>query len=291
MKTKKAIEIYLPPKTDSLNKEMLEKQSAITMILKGTPFEKDTNAIFEHLKRVQWAFHFSGEKERISIAEAKRNLALINTILVLFHSNTDIPKLKSDVIENSTDIPEEIIAAMKSAAKELYDKNLSLCHQGVVKYKRKDEIKEDGTIIVRSTNKPYFQDKEDKEYCEKVVVGVYSPITDLAHILNQKQRLEKIQGYAGNKTNKKEKPHIITDTFRMLCAIKVFCQCDGFEDWNYRGGKTDRNIRIFECLQVFGYATIRDTIDKDDEERQRQYIKERVRDAEKSNIVFVCPPL
>ena len=59
METNKAIEIYLPNITDSLNKEMLEKQSAITNILRETPFGKDTNAIFEHLVRVQGALHLS----------------------------------------------------------------------------------------------------------------------------------------------------------------------------------------------------------------------------------------
>ena len=291
METNKAIEIYLPNKTDSLNKELLEKQSTITNILKKTPFEKDTNAIFEHLKRVQWAFHFSGEKEGISIAEAKRNLALINTILVLFYSNTDIPKLKSDVIENSTDIPEEIIAAMKSAAKELYDKNLSLCHQNVVRYKKKDEIKE-GVIQHYSLKKGEVAYKEemDEDYCERVIIGEYRPITDLDHLLSQKQRLKKIQGYAGNKTNKKEKPHIITDTFRMLCAIKVFCQCDGFDGWGKRGN-AKRNECIFKCLQVFGYTTIKETKDAIKRAEQRNYWKNRVSAAVNTNIVFICPPL
>ena len=59
METNKAIEIYLPNNTDSLNKDLLEKQNAISKILKGTPFEKDTYTIFEHLVRVQGALHIT----------------------------------------------------------------------------------------------------------------------------------------------------------------------------------------------------------------------------------------
>ena len=283
METSKEITIYLPPMPKSLNKGLSAKQKEIEIKLKGTPFEKDTNTIFEHLVKVQGALHFSGEKERISIAKAKRDLDLINTLLVLFHSNPDVPKLKSDVIEESTHIPKEVIAAMKNVAKELYDKNLSLCHQSVVKYKRKDEIKENGTIVIRPEKTPYFQEKEDKNYCVRVVVGEYSPITDLNHLLNQKQKLEKIQGHAGNKTNEKDEPHILTDTFRMLCAIKGFCKCDGFEKWGKRGN-AERNRCIFECLQVFAIADDRKYLDANTQ-------RSRVRDAEIRNIVFVSLPL
>ena len=291
METNKAIEIYLPNNTDSLNKDLLEKQSAISKILCETPFEKDINAIFEHLVKVQGAMHYSGEKEERRTAKAKEDLNLINTIMVLFHSHSDAPKLKSEVIKQSTIIPEEIIAAMKNVAKELYDKNLSLCLKNVVKYKKKDVIK-NGIIIIEPIEKgeEVYKDKADKDYCEKVIIGEYRPITDYKHIRDQWDRLKKIKGYAGKKTIKKETPHIITDTFRMVCAIKVFCNCKGFYEWGKRGNAM-RNECIFKCLQVFGYTTIQNTTDAMEQADRRNYEKKRVNDAEKSNIVFISPPL
>ena len=291
MGTNKAIEIYLPNITDSLNKEMLEKQKDIAKILKGTPFEEDSNTIFEHLVRVQGAMHLSGENESITLAKVKKDLDLINTIMVLFHSQSDMPKLKSEVIEKSTHIPEEIIAAMKNVAKELYDKNLSLCHQSVVKYKKKDIIK-NGIIQIKELNKgeEVYKDEANKDFCEKVIVGEYRPITDYEHIRNQWNRLDKMQGDRGKKTNKKEKHHIIKDTFRIVCAIKIFCKCGGFKEWGRRGN-AKRNKCIFDCLQIFGYTTIKDTKDAIEREKQRNYWKNRVSAAENSNIVFVSPPL
>ena len=284
MEINKAIEIYLPNNTDILNKDLLEKQNAISKILKGTPFEKDTYTIFEHLVRVQGALHYSGEKEERRTAKAKEDLNLINTIMVLFHSHSDAPKLKSEVIEQSTIIPEKIIAAMKNVAKELYDKNLSLCLKNVVKYKKKDVIK-NGIIIIEPIEKgeEVYKDKADKDYCEKVIIGEYRPITDLEHIRDQRDRLKKIKGYAGKKTIKKETLNKVTDTFRMLCAIKGFCKCDGFDGWGERGN-AERNRCIFECLQVFAIA---DDIKYLDANTQRS----RVRDAETRNIVFISPPL
>jgi len=284
METNKAIEIYLPNNTDSLNKDLLEKQNAISKRLKGTPFEKDTYEIFEHLVRVQGAMHYSGEKEERRTAKAKEDLNLINTIMVLFHSHSDAPKLKSEVIEQSTIIPEKIIAAMKNVAKELYDKNLSLCLKSVVKYKKKDVIK-NGIIIIEPIEKgeEVYKDKADKDYCEKVIIGEYRPITDFEHIRDQWDRLKKIKGYAGKKTIKKETPNKITDTFRMLCAIKGFCKCDGFDGWGERGN-AERNRCIFECLQVFAIADDKKYLDANTQ-------RSRVRDAETRNIVFFSPPL
>lgn len=283
MQTNKTIEIYLP-NIVSLNKGLLAKQKEIAKILKGTPFEEDTNTIFEHLVRVQGAMHLSGENESITLAKVNKDLDLINTIMVLFHSQSDMPKLKSEVIGESTHIPEEIIAAMKNVAKELYDKNLSLCHKNVVKYKKKDVIK-NGIIIIEPIEKgeEVYKDKADKDYCEKIIIGEYRPITDLEHIRDQRDRLKKIKGYAGKKTIKKETPNKVTDTFRMLCAIKGFCKCDGFDGWGERGN-AERNRCIFECLQVFAIA---DDIKYLDANTQRS----RVRDAETRNIVFISPPL
>ncbi len=76
----------------------------------------------------------------------------------------------------------------------------------------------------------------------------------------------------------------------MLCAIKGFCKCDGFNGWGKRGN-AKKNRCIFECLQVFGYTTIKKNTDAMEKADQRNYEKNRVIAAERSNIVFISPPL
>lgn len=292
METNKAIEIYLPnfAKAISLHEELLEKQSQIANLLKGTPFEGDTITIFEHLVKVKEAMHLSGERTEKENNENSLRLDIVNNLLILFHPDEE-PKLKGNGI--CTSIPKEIIIAAKNAAKELYDKDLSLCHQSVVKYKKKDVVI-NGFIQTKQFKKKQVvcKDKKSKVYSEKVIVEEYRPITDRAHLLEKRESLLAQKRKAGAKTNIMGTPHIIKDTTRMLCAIKIFCNCDGFKDWGYRGGKTKRDKLIFDCLQVFGYASIIDSkdIDKYEREKQRQNIKEKIRDAETSNIVFVSPP-
>ena len=82
MQTNKVIEIYLPKK-DCFNKELAEKQSSITKILKGTPFEKDTNTIFEHLVRVREALHITESNMESRKTHLQEELDVIKTLLAL----------------------------------------------------------------------------------------------------------------------------------------------------------------------------------------------------------------
>lgn len=257
METNKAIEIYLPNNTDSLNKDLLEKQNAISKILKGTPFEKDTYAIFEHLVRVQGALHktesdMSSRKEHL-----KEELDVIKTLLALYTipEKIEIRCGVNGVIGLDANIPRSIVGSItlkiKNAAIALFNQSPYLfCGK-------------DGNIL-SPTNKKHLKAKEkDLE----------------AQIEELNTKREK----SGKATYTKDTPNKVTDTFRMLCAIKGFCKCDGFYGWGERGNAT-RNECIFKCLQVFGYANDGKYLDANTQ-------RSRVRDAEKRIIVFVCPPL
>jgi hypothetical protein len=257
METNKAIEIYLPNNTDSLNKDLLEKQNAISKILKGTPFEKDTYVIFEHLVRVQGALHktesdMSSRKEHL-----KEELDVIKTLLALYTipEKIEIRCGVNGVIGLDANIPQSIVGSItlkiKNAAIALFNQSPYLfCGK-------------DGNIL-SPTNKKHLKAKEkDLE----------------AQIEELNTKREK----SGKATYTKDTPNKVTDTFRMLCAIKGFCKCDGFYGWGERGNAT-RNECIFKCLQVFGYANDEKYLDANTQ-------RSRVRDAEKRIIVFVCPPL
>ena len=261
----KVIEIYLPNNTDSLNKEMLEKQSSITKILKGTPFEKDTNAIFEHLVRVQSALHITESNMQSRKEHLKEDLDVIRTLLA-FHTTPQRIELRcfhEGAIGSNVNLPQAII---ESTTLQIKDAAVKLFNQSPYLFCGKD-----GEILSPANKKHLKAKEKDLEI--------------------QIEELNIVREKVGKATYTKEAPNKITDTFRLICGIKFFCQCDGYEEWEYRGGKSDRNRCIFDCLQVFGYSTIRTTTDEDETERQRQYIKKKVRDAEKSNIVFISLPI
>lgn len=264
METNKAIEIYLPNNTDSLNKDLLEKQSAISKILKGTPFEKDTYAIFEHLVRVQGALHktesdMSSRKEHL-----KEELDVIKTLLALYTipEKIEIRCGVNGVIGLDANIPRSIVGSItlkiKNAAIALFNQSPYLfCGK-------------DGNIL-SPTNNIHLKAKE-------------------RDIEKQIEELNTKRKKSGKATYTKDTPNKVTDTFRMVCAIKVFCNCEGFYEWGKRGN-AKRNRRIFECLQVFGYTTIRDNTDAMGKADQRNYEKKKISYAERSNIVFISPPL
>ena len=263
MQTNKVIEIYLPKK-DCFNKELAEKQSSITKILKGTPFEKDTNTIFEHLVRVREALHITESNMESRKTHLQEELDVIKTLLALNKTPQKI-ELRcgiNGVIGLDANIPQSIVGIIahqiKNAVIELFNQSPYLfCGN-------------DGKIL-NPTNKEHLKAKEQEIECK-------------IKELNTKR------GKSGKATYTKETPNQITDTFRMLCAIKFFCKCDGFNEWQYRGGKTERNRCIFKCLQVFSYTTIRDTAETEEAEAQRNYEKSKVIDAEKSNIEFIPEP-
>ena len=257
MGANKAIEIYLPNNTDSLNKEMLEKQKAITKILKGTPFEKDINAIFELLVKVEGALHKT-EADMVSRKEhLKEDLDVIKTLLA-FHTIPEKIELRcflNGVIGIDANLPQTIIESttlqIKNAAIQLFNQNPYLfCGK-------------DG-IILSPTNKEHLKTKEKE-------------------LEGQIRELNTIREKAGKATYTRDTPNEIKNTFRLVCAIKVFCKCDGFKEWG-KGCNAKRNRCIFDCLQVFGYAN-------DGKYLNANTQRSRVRDAEESNILFVCPPL
>lgn len=264
MVTNKATEIYLPNITDSLNKELLEKQSEIAKILKDTPFKKDTHEIFEHLVRVQGALHKT-ESDMVSRKKhLKEDLDVIKTLLALY-ANPEKIELRcgfNGKIGLDANIPQSIVG---SVALQIKNAAITLFNQSPYLFCGKDGI------ILSPTNKKHLKAKE-KELGSQIKV------------------LNTIRKNAGKATYAKDTLYEIKDSFRLICAIKVFCKCDGFDEWGKRGN-AKRNRCIFECLQVFGYTTIKDTKDAMEKADQRNYEKNRVYAAEKSNIVFISPPL
>ena len=263
METNKAIEIYLP-NIVSLNKGLLAKQKEIAEILKGTPFEEDTNTIFEHLVKVQGALHKS-ESDMVSRKQhLKEDLDVIKTLLAL-HTPPDRIELRcflNGTIGLDVTLPQTII---KSISLQIKDAAIKLFNQSPYLFCGKD-----GNIL-SPTNNIHLKAKE-------------------RDIEKQIKELNTIRENSGKATYTKDTPNKVTDTFRMLCAIKVFCKCDGFKGWGKRGN-AKRNECIFKCLQVFGYTTIKNTTDAIGKAAQRNYEKNRISAAEKSNIVFISPPL
>lgn len=263
METNKAIEIYLPTITDSLNNDLLEKQCAITKILKGTPFEKDTNSIFEHLVRVQGALHIT-ESNMQSIKEHLKEMLNIVKTLILLNSTPESMAIKcSDVMVT---LPNAIVMDIALRIKE---STIKLFNQSPYLFASLD--KDNNPIILNPNNLEHLYYKESE-------------------LNKQLKELNKRREKAGKATYTQERPNKVTNTFRMLCAIKGFCKLDGFDGWGKRGNAT-RNKCIFQCLQVFGYTTIKNTTDAIIRAEQRNYWKKKVSAAENSNIVFVCPPL
>ena len=124
METNKAIEIYLPNITDSLNNDLLEKKSAISKILKGTPFEKDTYAIFEHLVRVQGALHITESNMQSRKEHLKEELNIIKT-LILLNSTPESMAIKcSDVMVTLPNaIAMDIALRIKESTIKLFNQN------------------------------------------------------------------------------------------------------------------------------------------------------------------------
>lgn len=264
METNKAIEIYLPNNTDSLNKDLLEKQSAISKILKGTPFEKDTNFILEHLVKVQKALHLTEHNSSLSKHYLYEYLGVVKTLIALY-------ELPTELVINcgawKVDLPKTLINStamfIKKSATELFNQTPMLFNGG---------MDDDGNQLVL--------DPTNKEHLKKKEKDIESQITELN--INRSK--------AGKPTYTKDTPNKITETFRQVCAIKIFCKCDGFKEWGERGN-AKRNRCIFDCLQEFGYTTIRETTNAITAEAQRNYEKSKVKDAEVTNIIFVSEPL
>ena len=257
METNKAIGIYLPNITDSLNKEMLEKQSAITNILRETPFGKDTNAIFEHLVRVQGALHLSENTIKSRKEHLKENLDIIKVLLAL-HTKPEKIELRcflSGETGLDANLPPTII---ENITLQIKDAAIKLFNQSPYLFCGKD-----GAILC-PTNKEHLKEKEK----------------DLESQIGE---LNTIKEKAGKATYTKDTPNKVTDTFRLTCAIKVFCQCDGFKEWGKRGN-AKRNKCIFECLQLLGLVNEKKYLDANTQ-------RSRIRDAETSNIEFVSQPL
>lgn len=263
METNKAIEIYLPSITDSLIKEMSKRQSAITEILKGTPFEKDTNAIFEHLVRVQGALHYKEIEIQSHKEQNQRLLDIVEALIAL----QELPKeMKIGFGVWSINLPHIMVSDtalyLRKTLMELFNNTPSLFIGG---------YDNDGNeIVLNPNNKSHLKTK--KKELEEI-----------------KAMLTNLKKHPGPATYTKDTPSGITDTFRMLCAIKGFCKFDGFDGWGKRSN-AKRNECIFKCLQVFGYTTIKDTKNAMERADQRNYEKNRVSAAEKSNIVFISPP-
>ena len=258
------ITIYLPPMPNSLSKGLSAKQREIEKILEGTPFEKDTNTIFEHLVRVQGALHYKEIEIQSHKEQNQRLLDIVEALLAL----QKLPKDMSIGFDAwNIKLPKIIVSDtalyIKASLFGLFKQTPSLFIGG---------FDDDGNeIVLDPNNKSHLKAK--KRELEQV-----------------KEMLNTLKKHQGPATYTNDTPNEITDTFRIVCAIKGFCKCDGFNGWGKRGN-AKRNKCIFECLQVFGYATIDDTTDATIKADQRNYWRNRVGAAEKSNIVFVCPPM
>jgi hypothetical protein len=265
---KKKVTIYLPNIKESLSKELQAKEKAIKNILKDTPFENDTNTIFEHLVKLQDALHLTATSAKTEEENLKEWLSLIDTLIVLH----GIVRNKSiNIADVSCVLPKEFKLLAIQAIKRLnveYKNNPNLCLFGTGKYTNKIYDNEEREV----------SDTQTDFYCLEVVEYRRPTIFNLRKL---KTRLESIKKQAGKHTYTKETPNKLTPKFRVVCAIAVFCQCDGFTKWQK---KAQRNKIIFDCLQVFGYVDNGSYLDANTQ-------RSRVRDAEESDIIFVSPPL
>ena len=147
------IQIYLPNITNSLNKELLEKQSAITNILKGTPFEKDTNAIFEHLVKVQGALHYKEIEIQSHKEQNQRLLDIVEALIALFQ----LPKeMKLSFGVWSIDLPQIMVCDtalyLRKSLMELFNNTPSLFNGG---------FDDDGNqIVLDPNNKSHLKAKK-----------------------------------------------------------------------------------------------------------------------------------
>ena len=251
---KKKVTIYLPNIKESLSKELQTKEKAIRNILKDTPFEKDTNTIFEHLVKLHGALHYS----EIEIQSHKDHLQIqkdiVNTILTFFNMPKDIEIICSGkIVCLPSIIVNETAMKIRESAIHLFNQTPSL-------FRGLD--KNGNQIILDPRNKEHLEiKKQELEEKEKV--------------------LNKIKAHHGNATYTKDNPNKLTSKFRIVCAISIFVGCDGFDKWQV---KAQRNRIIFECLQVCGYVENCSYLDANTQ-------RSRVRDAEESDIIFVSPPL
>lgn len=267
-KERKKATIYLPNMVGGLNKELQDKQKSIVETLKGTPFEQDTNIIFEHLCKVQGALHITNANIYAKVEYLQKDLDLVNTLIALHYLKQGQKMDVGDI--NSCAFPKEVVASATVAAIDLYNNNINVCMGGAGKYT--NELSENAQEHKFSEHQDDFFHIEVQEYKEP----------SIEHLRRKKKEIEKqMQKKAGKLTSLKETPCQLTDTFKQVCAIDIFCKCDGFGIWDR---KSERNRCIFKCLMDFGYIPHNECPDANTQ-------RSRIRDAENYDFVFVSPPI
>ena len=255
---KKKVIIYLPNIDDSLSEEMQIKKRAIRDILKDTPFEEDTNKIFEHLAKLQGALHLTESNTEVKKEQINNGMDVTRTLLAL-HTIPEKIELKCEISGSAglaANLPQSIV---KETALQIRNAAIAIFNQSPYLFVGKDS--DNNPIILNPTNKEHLKAKEKE-------------------LENQQEELNKTRRSLGKATYTKDSPNKITDTFKLTCAVSIFVGCDGFNKWQE---KAKRNRIIFECLQVFGYVDNGSYLDANTQ-------RSRVRDAEKSDIIFISPP-
>ncbi len=256
---KKKVTIYLPNIKENPCEELNANEKAIRDILRGTPFEEDTNTIYEHLVKLQGASHLTESNTKARKEQINNDLDVTRTLLAL-HTIPERIELKCELsgsIGLAANLPQSIV---KETTSQIRNAAIAIFNQSPNLFVGKDS--DNNPIILSPTNKEHLKAKEKE-------------------LESQLEELNTTRKSIGKATYTKESPNKITDTFRQTCAIKIFCQSDGFIKWQK---KAQRNRIIFECLQVFGYVDNGNYLDANTQ-------RSRVRDAEECDIIFVSPPL
>ena len=238
---KKSFTIYYTRVRISLNKEAKTQRGRIEKILKGTPFEEYTTMIFKHLIIVQVLQHGDGEEIETAIGEAKKQLELVSTLLILqkatnFQIKCRYDKETKDKAQCS-DIPSELIPPIIKAAIELYNQTLNLC--------------------MVPTGETWISEESGEEYNKTK----YQPPT-IEYLENKQRELQDELLYWGNLKQENGHPTYITGhpnqlspALRKKCAITIFIKCkNAFDESKWNTAK-ERNKVIFECLEVMGIAS------------------------------------
>ena len=242
---KKSFTIYYSRMRISLNKEAKTQRGRIEKILKGTPFEEYTTKIFRHLLIVQVLQHGDGAEIETAIKEAKKQLELVSTLLILQKATNIQIKCRHDKETKDkarcSDIPIELIPPIRKAAIELYNQTLNLC---MVPTGETWTSEESGEVYNKTKYQPptidYLENKQ-RELQDKLLYW---------------GNLKKANGHPTYIT---EHPDQLSPAFKKKCAIAIFVKCkSAFDEKKWETAK-ERNGVIFKCLEVMGIAPKRET--------------------------------
>lgn len=242
---KKSINIYYTRKRISLNKEAKTQRGRIEKILKGTPFEDYTTKIFRHLLIVQVLQHGYGAEIESAICKNTKDLEIVSTLLILQKATNLQIKCRYDKETKNkaqcSDIPKELIQPIRNAAIELYNKTLNLCM-----------VPTGETWVSEESGEVYNKTK----YQNPTINYLENKQRELQEELLNLGNMKQINGHP---TYIKEYPNQLSPALRKKCAITIFIKCkNAFDESKWNTAK-ERNKVIFECLEVMGIASKRET--------------------------------